>query len=294
MEGDQVSGDVELFVSVFAGGEAVTTPGNARARPTGLALGPGRISVYSRFGERAYLAHYLHRLMLCKAGALPDFIQALRQESQGEIRVDNYSRVLYSTDASIYRVMPHGVFFRLRVMMYMPLYVWQQNMDCACATWWRKQSAGQAIGEAFVLDFTRHLNRIVEVNEADRWARVEPGMVLDRLNLDLAPMGVQFGPDPASSNRAAMGGIVSNNSTGSHSIFYGMTADHVLGMDVVLSDGSQVTLGPVEHEMLSGMTTRSGLEGKIYDGIVGMTAGRRQSANYSQRHPTSLAAVRGL
>ena len=68
--------------------------------------------------------------------------------------------------------------------------------------------------------------------------RAEPGVVLDELNLHLVPMGLQFGPDPASSNRAALGGIVSNNSTGAHSILYGMTADHVLETNVILSDGS--------------------------------------------------------
>lgn len=200
-------------------------------------------------------------------GALPDFIRALRRESQGEVRDDTYSRVLYSTDASIYQIMPHGVFFpasRDDVQAVVSLAAaYGVNLVPRGGG---SSLAGQAIGEAMIIDFSRHLNRIVDVNQGQSRVRVEPGIVLDQLNMDLAPMGLQFGPDPASSNRAAMGGIVSNNSTGSHSIFYGMTADHVVGMNVVLSDGSQVALGPVDSDTLNSKSALSGLEGSIYAG----------------------------
>lgn len=200
-------------------------------------------------------------------GALPDFIQALRRESQGEVRDDTYSRVLYSTDASIYQIMPHGVFFpasRDDVQAAVSLAAaYGVNLVPRGGG---SSLAGQAIGEAMIIDFSRHLNRIVDVDQGQSQVRVEPGIVLDQLNMDLAPAGLQFGPDPASSNRAAMGGIVSNNSTGSHSIFYGMTADHVVGMNVVLSDGSQVTLGPVDRNTLKRKSALSGLEGSIYAG----------------------------
>ncbi len=205
--------------------------------------------------------------------ALPDFLSALRRVSQGEVRTDTYSRVLYSTDASIYRVMPHGVFFPAsRDDVHAAVSLAAEFGISLLPRTGGSSLAGQAVGEALVLDFTRHLDRIIEVNQAERWVRTEPGMVLDRLNLDLAPFGLQFGPDPASSNRAAMGGIVSNNATGSHSICYGMTADHVLGMDVVLSDGSQVSLGPVGEDMLLGHAGRSGREGEVYRKIAALTA----------------------
>ena len=83
------------------------------------------------------------------------------------------------------------------------------------------------------------------MNQEEHWVRVQPGIVLDELNFYLRQYGLQFGPDPASSNRAAMGGIVSNNSTGAHSIMYGMTADHVLEMNVILNDGSIAHFAPL-------------------------------------------------
>ncbi|MEZ4641440.1 MAG: FAD-dependent oxidoreductase [Chloroflexota bacterium] len=112
-----------------------------------------------------------------------------------------------------------------------------------------------------VIDFTRHLDQVVEVNREEGWVRVQPGIVLDELNLHLRPYGLQFGPDPASSNRAAMGGIVSNNSTGAHSILYGMTADHVLAMDVILADGTKAHFGPLTATELVQRQRRAGLEG---------------------------------
>ena len=132
--------------------------------------------------------------------------------------------------------------------------------------------AGQAVGEALVMDFTRHLDGVLELNVDEKWVRVQPGIVLDALNLYLAPHGLQFGPDPASSNRAAMGGIVSNNSTGSHSICYGMTADHVLAASVILSDGTRTRFGPLESSELEHYRTRSGIEGRLYERISRLVA----------------------
>ena len=124
--------------------------------------------------------------------------------------------------------------------------------------------AGQAVNEALVIDFTRHLDQVLEVNTEERWVRVQPGIVLDELNRHLRPYGLQFGPDPASSNRAAMGGIVSNNSTGAHSILYGMTADHVLETNVILNDGSGVHFRPLDAAGLAQAQERPGREGEIY------------------------------
>jgi FAD/FMN-containing dehydrogenase len=93
---------------------------------------------------------------------------------------------------------------------------------------------GQAVNNALILDVSRHLDQVIELNVEEQWVRVQPGIVLDELNLYLKPHGLQFGPDPASSNRACLGGIVANNSTGSHSIMYGMTADHLLATNVIL------------------------------------------------------------
>ncbi len=96
------------------------------------------------------------------------------------------------------------------------------------------------------MDTSRWLDQILELNVEERWVRVQPGIVLDQLNAALRPHGLQFGPDPASSNRAGLGGIASNNATGSHSIVYGMAVDHVLETNVPVGRRFVSPLSPVE------------------------------------------------
>ena len=208
---------------------------------------------------------------------IPDFMAALQKRVSGDLRTDMYSRILYSTDASIYQVMPHGVLI--------PRTVEDVHAAVELAAKYGvpllpraggSSLAGQATNEALVMDMSRHLDQVLEINQAEQWVRVQPGIVLDQLNLERKPYGLQFGPDPASSNRACLGGIVSNNSTGSHSILYGMTADHVLEMNVILSDGSITTFGPVDAEALYQYQLRPGLEGQIYRQVAAI---RRERAD---------------
>jgi FAD/FMN-containing dehydrogenase/Fe-S oxidoreductase len=124
--------------------------------------------------------------------------------------------------------------------------------------------AGQSIGPGVIVDCSKHLNRVLEINPEGRWARVEPGCVLDDLNHALKPLGLLFAPDISTSNRATIGGMVSNNSSGARSVLYGKTIDHVLGLTVVLSDGSVVELGPLSEEELEAKCSRNDLEGACY------------------------------
>lgn len=169
----------------------------------------------------------------------PDFIHELKKRFAGDVRLDAASRVLYSTDASIYQIKPLGVAIpkseddlhaavELAVKYRVPILPRGAGSSLA----------GQAIGEALILDCSRWLDRIVEINPEARTAIVEPGVVLADLNRAAAKHGLQFGPDPASAERATMGGVIGNNATGAHSILYGMTVDHLLEADVILSDGS--------------------------------------------------------
>ena len=171
------------------------------------------------------------------------FTAMCRRLISGEVRDDLYSRVLYSTDASLYQLLPHAVLIprttedviaavSLAAEYGLPL------LPRAAGT----SLAGQAVNEALVIDFSRHLDAILAIDPEGRTATVQPGVVLDDLDAALKPYGLQFGPDPASSNRSTIGGAVANNATGSHSLLYAMTADHVCGMRVVLSDGTATTL----------------------------------------------------
>ncbi|RMH70803.1 MAG: FAD-binding oxidoreductase [Gemmatimonadetes bacterium] len=197
--------------------------------------------------------------------ALPDFLNDLRPRIAGELRTDLYSRLFYSTDASIYQMMPHGVLI--------PRHMDDVQAAVELAHQYRipilprgggSSLAGQGVNEALVIDFTPYLHQVVEINPAEQWVRVQPGIVLDQLNLQVRSYGLQFGPDPASSNRATLGGIVANNSTGSHSICYGMTADHVLDLTAILSDGSIAFFDAIAPATLPQHLRKSGLEGDIY------------------------------
>jgi FAD/FMN-containing dehydrogenase/Fe-S oxidoreductase len=180
-----------------------------------------------------------------------DFISELKRHFRGDVLTDSASRILYSTDASIYQMMPLGVAIP------------QTRDDLICAVELAAKYripvlprgggsslAGQAIGPALVLDTSRWLNKIVEINPEAQTATVEPGVVLARLNAAAARHGLQYGPDPASAERATMGGVIANNATGAHSILYGMSADHIVSADVILSDGSLASWGDVDNSIL--------------------------------------------
>lgn len=176
----------------------------------------------------------------------PEFLQELKPRFTGDLRLDSASKVLYSTDASIYQIEPLGV----------ALPKTQEDLHAAVelAAKYKipilprgsgSSLAGQAIGEALILDCSRYLDSIIEINPETHSAVMEPGVVLANLNRAAAKHGLMFGPDPASSERATMGGVIGNNATGAHSILYGMSADHLLEADVILGDGSLAVFGEV-------------------------------------------------
>ncbi len=216
------------------------------------------------------------------------FMHELGQAVDGEVRTGLYDRLLYSTDASMYQVVPHGVLIphtavdihtavNLAALHHIPLLPRTGGSSLA----------GQAVNEALIIDTTRHLDQILEINAEEQWVRVQPGVVLDHLNTALAPHGLKFGPDPASSNRACLGGIVGNNSTGSHSILYGLTVDHVLEAEVVLSDGTTAHFRPLTPAELAQHQQKSGLEGHIYrqiNSLVWNPANREAIRQGTPRH----------
>ncbi|HXF85521.1 MAG TPA: FAD-linked oxidase C-terminal domain-containing protein [Anaerolineales bacterium] len=171
-----------------------------------------------------------------------DFLHELKKRFKGDLRFDPASRALYSTDASIYQIEPLGVAIPqtqedLHAVVELAAKYKIPILPRGAGT----SLAGQAIGNALILDCSRWLDRIVEINSEERYAIVEPGVVLSNLNRAAARYGLQYGPDPASAERATMGGVLANNATGAHSILYGMSADHLLEAEVILSDGSLMT-----------------------------------------------------
>src|SRR5215211_2142634 len=174
----------------------------------------------------------------------PDFVNQLRKSFAGNIRLDLASRILYSTDASIYQMEPLGVAFPktqedLHAVMELAAKYKVPVLPRGSGT----SLAGQAIGSSLILDCSRWLDSIIEVDPEAGTATVEPGVILSKLNVVAAKHSLMFGPDPASAERATMGGVIANNATGAHSLSYGMSADHLISADVIASDGSLAVLG---------------------------------------------------
>jgi FAD/FMN-containing dehydrogenase/Fe-S oxidoreductase len=179
-------------------------------------------------------------------GDAGEIAAALRGVVGGEVRFDAYSRHLFSRDASIYAIEPVGVVFPRDADDIAAVVSTAGEFGVPVLPRGAGTSlAGQTVGKAIVMDLSRHMSKIIEVDAGRRLARVQPGVVQEQLNLAAAPSGLMFGPDTSTSNRATLGGMIGNNSAGSHSVRYGMTIDHVLALEVVLSDASRSRFGPL-------------------------------------------------
>ncbi|WP_069883921.1 FAD-binding and (Fe-S)-binding domain-containing protein [Streptomyces luteocolor] len=192
-------------------------------------------------------------------------LRRLTDDLDGEVRFDDYTRHLFARDASMYAITPLGVAF--------PRHADDVAAAVAAAAAHRvpvvprgagTSLAGQTVGPGLVLDLSRHMNRVVELDPGSGTALVEAGVVQDQLNRAAAPWGLMFGPDTSTSNRATIGGMIGNNSAGSGSVRYGMTIDHVRELDVVLSDASRTRLGPVDGTERAHRAQRITLEGALY------------------------------
>ncbi|WP_406691377.1 FAD-linked oxidase C-terminal domain-containing protein [Saccharopolyspora sp. ID03-671] len=197
--------------------------------------------------------------------AASELATELARNLDGNVRFDDYSRHLYSTDASMYRVRPLGVVFpRHAEDVATTVRLCAQAGVAVLPRGAGTSHCGQTVGEAVVLDFSRHMNRILELDPDRRVARVQPGLVQDELNLAAGAHGLFFAPDTSTSNRATLGGMIGNNSCGSRSARYGMTIDHVEGLEVVLSDGNPVRLGEISESDRLTRSTSDTLEGRIH------------------------------
>ena len=188
-----------------------------------------------------------------KKSAAQDLLDALSGKISGEIRKTPVDRALYSTDASNYRILPlaavipgteRDVAVALAEARVRGVPVTARGAGTGLA--------GQAVGEGIILDFSKYMNGVIEVDREAKRARVEPGISIDALNRRLSPYGLMFGPDPSSSSAATVGGAVANNATGAHSILYGMSGDHVVSSKVALSDGTLLRLSREDHERRGG------------------------------------------
>ncbi|MCC6390298.1 MAG: FAD-binding protein [Bryobacterales bacterium] len=217
---------------------------------------------------------------------------ALASETKGEVRFDKVSRALYSTDASVYQIEPAGVLIpRTQDDVVKALDICRRYRCPITMRGGGTSQAGQAIGEGLQIDVSKYLNRLLEVNAEERWARVEPGIVLDELNALLKPHNLRFAPDISTASRATVGGMMANNSAGARSVLYGKTIDHVLEQKVLLSDGSVVQFRPLNEEELEAACAGETFEASCYR--AARSIAREQAAEVERRFPKILRRVGG-
>ncbi len=192
-------------------------------------------------------------------------LQQLAKDLEGELYFDKTMRVLYATDASAYREMPLAVAIPRNVDDIKKLIAFAHTHKTSLIPRTAGTSlAGQVVGNGIVVDVSKNFTQILEFNEAEKWVRVQPGVIRDELNMFLKPHGLYFGPETSTANRAMIGGMVGNNSCGSNSVVYRSTREHLLEVKALLSDGSEsvFTAMSIEefHSKCEGLT----LEATIY------------------------------
>ena len=183
----------------------------------------------------------------------------------GEVRFDARARALWATDASPYEIRPYGVVLPKTIDDVRAVVDIANRHGLPILPRGGGTSlAGQTVGEAIVVDFSKYMTAVLDLDLAKNLVRVQPGVVRDDLNLYLRPHELQFTPDISTTDRANVGGMVANNSAGTRSIKYGKTVDAVVAMTVMLSDGSIVEVGEVTPEELARKKAQDDLEGQIY------------------------------
>ena len=216
----------------------------------------------------------------------------LRRRVDGDVYFDRTSRLLYSTDASMYQIEPIGVVVpRHKGDVQGVIEIANKLTVPVLPRGGGTSLAGQSVGHAIVLDFSKYMQNVLEVNQEELWCRVQPGLVQDELNAHVRPLGLQFGPDTSTSNRATIGGMIGNNSAGAHSLTYGKTLDHVLEITVLLSDGSEVVLKDLAAESLESKSKLDTLEGRIYRHVARLA--REYEHEILARYPKIMRRVSG-
>jgi FAD/FMN-containing dehydrogenase len=198
-------------------------------------------------------------------GAAEALANDLRAEVSGEVRFDDGSRALYATDGSVYRQVPIGVVLPRTVDDVLATVATCRRYGApilarGCGT----SLKGQCCNVAVVIDFSKYVNRITDLNPDSRQARVEPGVICDQLRNAAERHTLTFGPDPATHNHCTLGGMIGNNSCGVHSVMAGKTDDNIDALDILTYDGLRLRVGPTSEQELERIIAAGGRRGEIY------------------------------
>ena len=213
-------------------------------------------------------------------------IQDFESEINGDIFTDETSRLIYSTDASAYREKPLAIIRPKDKLDIKKIISFSRKNNVSLIPRAAGTSlAGQVVGGGIIVDISKYLTRVIEINEDENWVRVQPGVILDELNKMLAPKNLFFGPETSTSNRCMIGGMVGNNSCGAHSIIYGSTRDHTLSVKAILSDNSEVEFCELSKEEFIEKCKLKNLEGDIYRNIFEILSDKENQKNIRREFP---------
>lgn len=212
----------------------------------------------------------------------------LEKDFKGDIYFDEATKVIYSTDASAYREMPQAITRPKDVedIKHLIKFASANNFSLiprAAGT----SLAGQVVGNGIIVDISKYFTKTLEFNPQEKYIWVEPGVILDELNMFLKDYGLFFGPETSTSSRCMMGGMVGNNSCGAHSLVHGSTRDHLLEVKAILSDGSEVAFGAISKDEFEQKINEDSLEGNLYESINNMLSNPVNQKNIIDEFPDS-------
>ena len=192
-------------------------------------------------------------------------LKELKAQLEGDLYTDVVQRTVYATDASVYREMPTAVARPKNKEDIKKLIRFANETKTPLVPRTAGTSlAGQVVGAGIIVDVSKYFTQVLEVNKEEKWVRVQPGVIRDDLNKYLKQYGLFFAPETSTSNRCMIGGMVGNNSCGTHSPLYGTTRDHLLELETILADGQEVHFGKITKEQFEQKCTLNTLEGEVY------------------------------
>ncbi len=202
---------------------------------------------------------------------MQELLKQFSKDFDGQFFFDTTMRTLYATDASAYREMPLAVAIPKSIQGIKELIRFaSENHTSLIPRTAGTSLAGQVVGSGIIVDVSKHFTEIIELNEAEQWVRVQPGVIRDELNMFLKPYGLLFGPETSTANRAMMGGMVGNNSCGSNSVVYRSTREHLIEVKAILSDGSEAVFKELNLEAFHEKCEGTNLEAAIYRSMRSM------------------------
>ncbi len=219
-------------------------------------------------------------------------LENFKKEIKGEVYDDDLTRGIYSTDASIYKIMPKlvvvpkdedDVLTTIKFALEHKISLLPRGGGTSLA--------GQTVGDSIVLDFSKYMTNILEFNEKEKWVRVQPGLVHSELNKFLEPYGLIYAPDEATINRANVGGVVANNSSGSRSLVFGKAIDHILEVKIALTSGKVINLGEITKEEALKKAEQEDEEGNIYKTLIEIL--EKDEKEIIARYPKVMRRVTG-